>query len=254
MENRRKSRERYRLLNIKLAGQIVKMNRYKGSELELFQSAENWKAYWSSKILAESDGDALEIGAGIGGNSTYLLPKSKSLTLSEPDEFFFKYFLQDIARENDKICAVEGTISDIDLDMKFDQIYYIDVLEHISNDKQEIINATKYLKKGGSIYLLVPAYKILYSNFDRSVGHFRRYNKMMITNCIPMDCVIVEYYFLDSLGALASLGNKMFSRNSAVTRNKILFWDKILIPVSIKIDRLIGYKFGKSIFVRIKHK
>ena len=227
------------------------MSKYQGDELELFQNASNWKRYWSSKIASEQDASALEIGAGIGGNSSYLLSKIDSLTLCEPDESFCNKYLHNLARGNRKISVVMGTLSQINTERKFDQIYYIDVLEHIKDDKQEIINASNYLNEKGSIYLLVPAHKILYSEFDRSVGHFRRYNKKTITECIPRNFYISEFYYLDSLGFFASLGNKLFSRKSLITPKKIQLWDKKLIPISMRIDHLTGYKFGKSILVRV---
>jgi hypothetical protein len=238
---------------IKSVNRVINLSKYQGDELELFENAINWKKYWSSKIEEERNTKGLEIGAGIGGNNSFLLPKTDSLTLCEPDEFFFQNFLEPMAESNKKISVVLGTIEQIESEREFDQIYYIDVLEHIEDDKQEILNATRHLKRNGSLYILVPAHKILYSEFDRSVGHFRRYNKKMITDCVPANFTISEYYCLDSLGVLASLGNKLFSRNSSVTLKKVIFWDKILVPLSIKIDRLTGYKFGKSILVKIEH-
>ena len=245
---------RIRFQFLKLAKQEIELSKYQGDELELFENASNWKRYWSSKIASTRDSIGLEIGAGIGGNSAFLLPKTDALTLCEPDEMFFQNSLEPLAHKNEKISVVLGTIEQIDGGRKFDQIYYIDVLEHIEDDKQEITSATRHLNRNGSLYILVPAHKFLYSEFDQSVGHFRRYNRRMITDCIPSGFAITEYYCLDSLGVLASLGNKLFSRNSSVTLKKVLLWDKKLVPVSVKIDRLIGYKFGKSILVRIEHK
>lgn len=242
---------RFRFL--KLAKWEIELIKYQGDELELFENASNWKRYWSSKIASTQDSIGLEIGAGIGGNTAFLLPKTDELTLCEPDELFFQNFLEPLAHNNEKISVVLGTIKQIDGERKFDQIYYIDVLEHIEDDKQEIISATKHLNRNGSLYVLVPAHKILYSEFDRSVGHFRRYNRRMITDCIPSGFAITEYFCLDSLGVLASLGNRFLSRNSSVTPKKVIFWDKIIVPLSIKIDRLTRYKFGKSILVKIEH-
>ena len=38
---------------------------YEGTELELFQAAANWKAYWSDKVAPYVRGAALEVGAGL---------------------------------------------------------------------------------------------------------------------------------------------------------------------------------------------
>ncbi len=46
---------------------------YEGSELELFARARTWKAYWSAKIRPHLGRSMLEVGAGLGTNTPYLL-------------------------------------------------------------------------------------------------------------------------------------------------------------------------------------
>ena len=46
--------------------------RYVGSELELFEKARNWKAYWRAQIAGFVRGEVLEVGAGIGANTLTL--------------------------------------------------------------------------------------------------------------------------------------------------------------------------------------
>ena len=45
---------------------------YQGNELDLFQYAVNWKAYYASHLRRFIRGDTLEVGAGIGGTSRFL--------------------------------------------------------------------------------------------------------------------------------------------------------------------------------------
>lgn len=227
------------------------MSRYGGEELELFRLASNWKGYWSSKIPSYECGSGLEVGAGIGGNIQFLLPKTSSLMVCEPDEYFCANHLQIIADSNKRISFKVGTIQEIDAEVRFDQIYYIDVLEHINEDKLELISASNHLNAGGSLFILVPAHNFLYSNFDKQVGHFRRYNRNALKQCTPTNLRIAELYYLDSIGFFLSLTNKLSASKVSISSRKLLFWDKILIPISIKIDWILRYKFGKSILVRM---
>ncbi len=71
--------------------------------------------------------------------------------------------------------ARAGTIHEIQGDPRFDIIYYIDVLEHIEDDAAELRAASRLLARGGRLVVLAPAFPCLYSRFDRSIGHFRRY-------------------------------------------------------------------------------
>ena len=52
---------------------------------------------------------------------------------------------------------------------------------------------------------------------------------------------------LDSLGLLASLGNRMLLRASLPSRAQIRFWDGLLVPVSRLLDPLSLGRLGKSI-------
>ena len=54
---------------------------------------------------------------------------------------------------------------------------YFDVLEHIKQDSQEIKLASKKLNENGYLIFSVPAFQIFYSDFDKMVGHFKRYHK-----------------------------------------------------------------------------
>ena len=60
---------------------------------------------------------------------------------------------------------------------KFDLIILADVLEHLKNDKKELLKLKKCLNKKGLILITVPAYKFLFSKKDEILGHYRRYNK-----------------------------------------------------------------------------
>ena len=45
---------------------------------------------------------------------------------------------------------------------KYNAILYLDVLEHIRKDKEEILKSLKSIKKNGYLIINVPAYSHLY--------------------------------------------------------------------------------------------
>ena len=67
---------------------------------------------------------------------------------------------------------------------KFDLIVATDVIEHIKNDKKEIIKISYLLKKDGYLLITVPAFQSLYSSKDKSLKHYRRYNKETLRNLL----------------------------------------------------------------------
>lgn len=68
---------------------------------------------------------------------------------------------------------------------KYDAILLFDVLEHIENTQPFIEAVLFHLKKGGFLFINVPALQSLYSKYDETVGHFRRYN----TESLPAEFV-----------------------------------------------------------------
>ena len=225
---------------------------YEGNELEIFSQAHNWRAYWSSHIRDFLGLNILEVGAGIGSVSNLLITGSiLHWTALEPDPELAKQLQSTLQSKIDQGVASVfcTTLSEIDPAQKYSSIIYIDVLEHIEFDEQELILASSHLEEGGKLIILVPAYQFLFSEFDQAIGHYRRYSKKVLEARIPKDLVIKKSIYLDSVGLFASLINRFFLKSSSPTLKQIQFWDKRIIPLSKLFDRVIHYKMGKSLIV-----
>jgi SAM-dependent methyltransferase len=221
---------------------------YIGSELEIFARATNWKSYWTSIVKPFIGSRVLEVGAGIGSTTRLLAPLSIEWTCVEPDPIQAAEIRTWCERNNcSSINVITGTLKNVALNNRYDTIIYIDVLEHIRDDRTEVNNAIELLKEHGKLIILVPAHQSLYTSFDRSIGHYRRYDKMQIESIRPDKATQLISCYLDSLGLAASVVNRFLLKASMPTRSQILFWDKFLIPISRLIDRLIGYRLGKSL-------
>jgi len=222
--------------------------KYEGDELVLFQHAKHWKKYFSQQIKPYIKGNVLEVGAGIGA-TTFLLNDGtvKNWLLLEPDEAMSTGLKKKIeAKELPANCQLQtGTIDNVS--SAFDTIIYIDVLEHIEKDTEEMEKAAALLNTGGHIIVLSPAFQFLYNPFDKAIGHHRRYNKKMIKNITPEKFQLVSCKYYDSIGYFAALMNKLFLRKNYPTQKEVLFWDNWLVPVSKVTDNIFFHSFGKSI-------
>ena len=141
---------------------------------------------------------------------------------------------------------IPGTLEAIETHERFDTILYIDVLEHIRDDAGELVRAAVHLFPGGHLVVLVPAHQFLYAPFDQAIGHYRRYNLGMLAQLTPRGCQIAQEKMLDSIGFFASLANRVLLRTSMPTNRQIIFWDRILVPMSRVADRLTLHRFGKT--------
>ncbi len=225
--------------------------KYVGDELTLFAKAVHWKAYVFQKVRAYISGDVLEVGAGIGETTRFLSKAGhKSWLCLEPDGEFLHELekrLQSWSQDTTVTCK-KGFLSDLSTDQyQFDTILYIDVLEHIDNDKMELTDAAKHLKPKGRLIVISPAHQCLFTPFDAGIGHYRRYNKKSFSATVPADLEIRKLLYLDCVGLFASLANKMFLKQQLPSLQQIMTWDNILIPLSKLIDPLTGNHFGKTL-------
>ena len=133
-------------------------------------------------------------------------------------------------------------------------IMYLHVLEHIKNDLKEIKDATNKLNNGGHLIIIAPAYQKLYGNLDKAVGHFRRYEKKFFKKDFQ-NLELLKVKHLDSIGLLLYYLNKIFfSKETFPSALKIFIWDKIFTPLTIVIDFIINYSFGKCLVAIYKKK
>ena len=223
---------------------------YEGKELELFAHARNWKKYWSGKIRPHLGKSVLEVGAGLGTNTPYLLgPEQTSWLCLEPDGALTEQIPATLAEHPQRaiVNTHTGMLRDLGPDELFDTILYIDVLEHIEDDLGEMRQALAHLKATGKIVVLSPAQPGLYTEFDRALGHYRRYTRATLKACTPPGARLVEIYALDSFGLMASVANKLLLHQSMPTHGQIAFWDGWLVPVSRITDPVIGFSLGKSL-------
>jgi len=222
---------------------------YQGSELDVFKGARNWKKYWSSQLRPFIGGSVLEVGGGIGANVPYIINSGvKSITLVEPDAELVQRAQTEMAASNSiPVDARHGSIDSIEAGSQFETILYIDVIEHIEKDRDELAKAARRLRSGGNLVVLVPAYNFLYSEFDKAIGHYRRYTRATLRALDPPGCELVRLRNLDSAGLLASLVNKVFLKQSIPTESQIALWDRVLVRSSTILDPITGFLAGKTL-------
>ncbi len=225
---------------------------YVGSELDLFAQAENWKRYYARFLRRYVAGRVLEVGAGIGGTTRTLMDaKATDWTCLEPDAQMAAQIAAQIERgELPPICtARQGALGELAPEERFDTILYIDVLEHIEDDRGEVQRATQRLAAGGHLVVLAPAHGYLFSPFDQAVGHFRRYDRpgLLALGTAELEPVAARYF--DSVGMLASLANRTLLKASNPSRSQIRLWDRVMVPCSRLLDPLLAHSLGKTVVV-----
>jgi SAM-dependent methyltransferase len=223
---------------------------YLGGELDLFADASRWKAYFAGVLRRFIGGRVLDVGAGIASNVPFLDNEAVAeWTCLEPDPELARRIERQIAGGTlPARCRVSlGTTASLDAASRFDTILYIDVLEHIADDAAELARARGHLAAGGHLVVLAPAHEFLFSPFDAAIGHYRRYARKRLMRLGPPQAALVLCAMLDSAGLFATLANRAVLSQRMPTRRQIAFWDQRLVPLSRRLDPLLGRRFGKTI-------
>ena len=220
--------------------------KYLNEVLEFFDISDNYRSYQIELFGNYVGKEILEVGAGRGKIIEILAQNSeKQFTLLELDKNFFDILNKKFNSKNIKV--LEERTQNIK-ENKFDTIFYLDVIEHIEDDRFELDTAYNLLKKNGHLIIIVPAFQILFSKFDQKVGHFRRYRKEFFKRYSEeKNLKIKKLVYFDFLGFFIILFSKLLNlTNSKKTTLGIKIWN-FLIPLSRLIDKITFHSIGKSI-------
>ena len=223
---------------------------YIGKELDVFALANNWKRYIKGEIAKYITGEVLEVGAGIGATTAALHDgTARRWVCLEPDVNLAARLRTRVNSSRWALTTsiIVGSIRTIVNVPCFDCILYIDVLEHIEDDHGQIEDAANLVRPGGHIVVLAPAHRWLFSEFDKSIGHLRRYRKLTLRSLKPSGWIEKKLSYLDSVGVLLSLGNVLALRHAMPTHSQIAVWDRLCVPLSRHVDRWSHGLIGKSI-------
>jgi SAM-dependent methyltransferase len=184
----------------------------------------------------------LDFGAGIGTITSYM-SNYPNLTCLEIDQ----RFVEVLKGRNYNVISDLSQIEDSSLSF----IYSSDVLEHIHDDYQTIRDLTKKLKPNGKIVFYVPAFQILYSELDKKLGHFRRYDKIRFKNVfVEAGLEVEKINYCDSIGFFGSLFYKLFlSSEGNVNHNMVKFYDTYIFPISRFFDFFFKKLIGKNMYI-----
>jgi SAM-dependent methyltransferase len=136
---------------------------------------------------------------------------------------------------------------------QIDTILIFNVLEHLSDDVVVLNNLSSILNPDGRIIIFVPAFNSIYGGMDLSAGHYRRYCRKELKDKLSAAGLISEkMIYINPIGFVGWwLNNKVFKIKNLENKGlnkQILFFDKLLLPISNLLNKMTLKWFGLSIF------
>ena len=212
--------------------------------LETMDQADNYNALLTSFVHTHADPTrpVLDFGAGNGTHARRLRGLGLDVRCVEPDTT-----LRTRLRDNGFEAAAAADAWKPGL---FGTVYSLNVLEHIEDDRSAVRALRVALAPGGRLVLYVPAFQILFSAMDRTVGHCRRYRRDQLTALVQSSGLeVLDACYVDSLGFAAALVYRLIGRSGDLDPRAVRLYDRAVLPVSRLIDRLTARWVGKNLLV-----
>ncbi len=149
-------------------------------------------------------------------------------------------------------------------DNSVDLITMLDVLEHLKEDRVALDSMYRGLKGGGVLLITVPAFQFFWSDWDRSLHHFRRYTASSLLpllkgagfeisfwnyiNVLAFPIVFCLRRWRDCFGGGEDPLDRPENKIPCGPLNRILEWQF----VTLAVQKLIRFPFGVSILVVAK--
>lgn len=229
---------------------------YIGKDLEAMSFAVNYHRWILEEFRPFLGTRIVEVGAGTGLFSQLLLEHElQSLSLIEPSKMF-EYLTSNVAEVKTKtlIKTYQTIFTDvaetIKENQKPDSIIYVNVLEHIEDDENELAAMRDTLTPNGKIFIFVPALPWLYGNFDKSVGHFRRYTKNELeTKCKAAGFSLLKSFYFDFAGVAPWWIKYRLLKSDSLDSGAIKLYDKLIVPITKTFESIITPPLGKNLLL-----
>jgi SAM-dependent methyltransferase len=218
------------------------------STLEVLHEAVRYNTFLVDELVKFADGRAplLDFGAGIGYFALRLRERGIVADGVEPDKNQLQRLKDDGLTAYDGLEALGGKT--------YARIYTLNVLEHIEADRKALSDLRDRLTQDGKLFIYVPAFMLLYTEFDKEVGHFRRYTKKELVEKVAGAGFAIERVgYVDSLGFFAWLLMKCLpKKKEGLNPGAVAFYDRYGFPLSRLIDRITGGVIGKNLLLVAK--
>lgn len=194
-------------------------------------------------------GRVLEIGAGRGTYSPYLRELGDSLVAVEPASRGADEVRRRVAGLVG-VEVVEGVLGDVDPQRQFDSAVMLNVLEHIEDDLGVLSDIRSRLVPGGTLVVWVPAFPALLGEFDRRIGHIRRYRRTgLIARARTAGFEVVDCRHANLPGFLAWWLIVRVLRLTPTSGGLASLYDRWVVGAVRAVERRARPPFGQSLLL-----
>jgi len=232
---------------------------YEGSDLEAMMLAGHYYKWIAHAIEPFIGVRVVEIGAGVGSFSKFIDGVEKKFLLIEPSKRMFSILKENVKDFNNRNVQLKNSyLHDAGktlIDFKPDTFVYVNVFEHIEDDIAEINKVSELLGPNGHVIIFVPALPALYSDFDKSIDHYRRYTKKSLKALADnADLEVVKLRYMDMPGILPWWLSFVVMKRTKLVPVLVRTYDGFCVPIIRFFETILKPPVGKNILLVAKKK
>lgn len=216
--------------------------------LEDLSDAVNYQRWLADLVRPYLGDEPLEIGSGIGDYAALWLTSVRHFTATEADPQRL-LALKDRFGNEPKV-TVRELMLPAPAAASHSCVVALNVWEHIDDHVGALRSAADLLRPGGVVALIVPAFEVGMSKFDREIGHVRRYTKATMAAAFEQAGLpLEELRYVNPVGLLSWIVMCRLLRQRPKNGLLLRAYDRNVIPLLRKAEQGRRPPFGQSVFV-----
>lgn len=215
--------------------------------LESLDHAQRYVSWIFSMCEPWLGNDVLEVGAGTG-TFTQRFAEGRRITALEPFVTAADQ-LSERTVDDPRVTVVAAGIDEFASDEVFDSAVLVNVLEHLPDDVAALQRIRTLIAPEGRVVLFIPAHQWLMSDFDRAIGHYRRYSRRALRRAAADAGFEVSALRAVNFPGLFAwfIVARLAGMNPTESRFARIY-DRFMIPVISRLEAIIHPPIGQSLF------
>jgi SAM-dependent methyltransferase len=215
--------------------------------LEELSQAARYRRYLLELVEPHLGDSVLEVGAGMGDFAAQLTGRRR-VVVTDSDPFCLSSLRQRFGDRPEVEVRTLELPGEVAIDPPVDSVVAINLLEHLDDDVAALRSMRSAAVPGGSVVLVVPGYPALYGEYDRAVGHLRRYTPRTLRQAAEAAGLRVAVLKpVNLLGGLAWWVAVRMGGRARPTPMLVRLYDRLVVPMVRLTERRFAPPFGQSV-------
>ena len=220
--------------------------------LDDLAEAENYRRWLVALAQPWLGSRVIEVGSGNGDYAAEYLAAGCEVTATELDDTRLGLLKERFAADPRVTVRSLGLPTEESGDHTAAVAF--NVVEHIADDVGAVRSLGQLVGPSGHVIVFVPAFEVAMSDFDREVGHVRRYTRRSLSATFEgagLELDTIRY--VNSLGLLAWIVGMRLLHRRPESGEALRRWDSLVIPRLQRFEQRREPPFGQSLFA-VGHK